>query len=74
MWGIIGLLKKEDKMINLLHVSSWIWVVSALVVAVVVLRFFSHFVHIVIRFFWHGCATLVVLVAAYILLHSLHIL
>lgn len=61
-------------MINLLHVSSWIWILAAGVVAIVALRFFSHLVHFVIRFFWHGCATVVVLLAAYFLLHTLHIL
>ncbi len=61
-------------MINLTHISSWILMAGAVVVTVVALRFFSHLVHFVIRFFWHGCATFIVLVAAYILLHSLHIL
>lgn len=61
-------------MVNLTHISSWIWILGAVVVAIIALRFFSHLFHIVIRFFWHGCATIVVLLAAYFLLHSLHVL
>ncbi len=61
-------------MINLLHVSSWVFIVAGVIVAIVILRFFSHLIHFVLRFFWHGCATAVVLLAAYFILHTLHIL
>ncbi len=61
-------------MINLTHISSWIFIVAAIVVAIVILRSFSHLVHFVFRFFWHGCFTAVVLVALYVVLHTLHIL
>lgn len=60
--------------IDFIHISSWVWIIAAVVLAIVLLRFFSHLLHIVIRFFWHGCATAVVLVAVYVLLRSLHIL
>ncbi len=61
-------------MINLTHINSWIFIVAGLVVAIVALRFFSHLVHFVIRFFWHGCATGIVLLAVYFILRTLHIL
>jgi hypothetical protein len=61
-------------MIDLSHISSWIWIVASIVIVLLALRFFSHLFHIVIRFFWHGCATAVVLLAAYFILRSLHIL
>ena len=62
-------------MINLIHMNSWVLIAGVVVVAILVLRFFSHLLHFVVRFFWHGCATAVVLVAAYVLLHSfLHLL
>ena len=57
-------------MVNLTHISSWILIAGAVVVAIVLLRFFSHLFHFIVRFFWHGCATAVVLVAVYVLLHS----
>ena len=61
-----------------LNISSWVWIVTAVVVIVLILRFFSHLVahvfHIVISFFWHGCATAVVLVAIYFVLRAFHIL
>ncbi len=61
-------------MVNLTHISSWILIAGAVVVAILILRFFSHLLHFVVRFFWHGCATAIVLVAVYVLLRSLHIL
>ncbi|HLO32757.1 MAG TPA: hypothetical protein VK249_26670 [Anaerolineales bacterium] len=64
--------------IDLSHISSWIWITGVIVIALVILRFFSHLVagvfHALIRFFWHGCATAVVLLAVYFILRSLHIL
>jgi hypothetical protein len=44
------------------------------VLVIVALRFFSHLFHFVIRFFWHGCFTAVVLLAVYVVLRTLHIL
>lgn len=61
-------------MINLTHISSWIFIAATIVVAIVILRFFSHLVHYVFRFFWHGCFTAVVLLALYVVLRTLHIL
>ncbi len=61
-------------MVNLLHVSSWVLIAAGVVIAIVVLRFFSHLLHFVLRFFWHGCATAVVLLAVYFILRTLHIL
>jgi hypothetical protein len=65
-------------MINLSHLSTWIWLIAALVVLFLILRYFSHLVahvfHFIISFFWHGCATVVVLLVVYLILRSLHIL
>ncbi|HSB02435.1 MAG TPA: hypothetical protein VLE49_17415 [Anaerolineales bacterium] len=61
-------------MIDLTHISSWIWILGSVVIVILLLRFFSHIFHIIIRFFWHGCATAFVLLAAYFILRSLHIL
>ena len=66
--------RKVKKMINLTHISSWIFIAASLVVAIVILRLFSHFFHYVIRFFWHGCVTAVVLLAVYVVLRTLHVL
>ena len=61
-----------------INISSWIWIAVAVVFIVVVLRFFSHLVahvfHVVISFFWHGCATAVVLLAIYFILRAFHLL
>ena len=61
-------------MINLLHLSSWVLIAAGIVIAIVVLRFFSHLLHFVFRFFWHGCATGIVLLAVYFILRTFHIL
>lgn len=65
-------------MIDISHISSWIWIVAALAILFVVFRFFSHIVarifHFVIGFFWHGCITLIVLFVIYFILRAVHIL
>jgi hypothetical protein len=58
--------------------GSWFWIIVGLIVAFVILRYFLHVVihifHFVMSFFWHGCATVVVLLAIYYVLRILHIL
>lgn len=65
-------------MVNLSHLSTWIWLLAALIFLFLILRFFSHIVahifHFVVNFFWHGCAIVVVLIVVYLLLRSLHLL
>jgi hypothetical protein len=65
-------------MIDLSQISSWIWMIGLLLIVFLVLRYFSHIlvhlVHFVISFFWHGCATAVVILAIYFVLRALHIL
>ena len=64
-------------MINLSHISSWIWITISLVIIFVIIRFFFHIVvrifHFVMSFFWHGCATVIVLFVIYLILRALHI-
>ena len=64
-------------MIDVSHIN-WIWLIAVLVIMLVFLRFFSHIVahvfHFIISFFWHGCATVAVLLVVYFILRSLHIL
>jgi hypothetical protein len=59
-------------------ISSWIWLSVGLVIVFVILRFFFHIVlqvfHFSMSFFWHGCATAIVLLAIYYVLRVLHIL
>ena len=63
---------------DLSAISSWFWIAIGLVIAFVVLRYFFHIVvhifHIVTSFFWHGCATVIVLVVIYYVLRVLHLL
>jgi hypothetical protein len=63
---------------DLSALSSWIWILIGLVLLFVILRFFFHLVvqllHFLMNSFWHGCATVVVLLAIYYALHALHIL
>ena len=65
-------------MVDLSHISSWIWIAGSLVFLFVVLRFFSHIlartVHVVLGFFWHGCITVIVLFVLYFILRATHIL
>ena len=64
--------------LNLSALGSWFWIAIGLVVAFVILRYFLHVVvhifHFVMSFFWHGCATVLVLAAIYYVLRVLHIL
>jgi len=64
--------------IGFLHINSWIWLIVALVLIFVVLRFFSHIAghlfHFVVGFFWHGCITAVAILAIYFVLRAFHIL
>ncbi len=65
-------------MIDLSHISSWIWIAGGLMLLFIVFRFFSHIlariVHFVLSFFWHGCITVIVLFVLYFILHATHIL
>jgi len=64
-------------MINLSHISSWIWTIGIVVVLFIIFRFFFHIVvrifHFVMGFFWHGCVTAIVLLVIYLILRLLHI-
>ncbi|HLO16859.1 MAG TPA: hypothetical protein VK206_18640 [Anaerolineales bacterium] len=64
-------------MIDLSHIN-WIWLIAGLIIVFVVFRFFSHIVahvfHFIVSFFWHGCATVVVLLVVYFILRAFHIL
>ena len=64
--------------IDLFSISSWIWIIIALVIVFVILRFFFHIVqgvvHAVTHFFWHGCSIAIVLLVLYFVLHGLHVL
>ena len=63
---------------DLSAISSWIWIIIGLVILFVILRFFFHIVlqifHFLMSFFWHGCATVIVLLALYYVLRILHVL
>ena len=59
---------------DLSNISSWVWIVVWLVTLFVVFRFFSHIIHFVMSFFWHGCITLVVLFVIYYILRSVGLL
>lgn len=64
--------------VNLSDISSWFWLAIGLVIAFLILRYFFHVVvhifHFIMSFFWHGCATVLVLIAVYYVLRVLHIL
>lgn len=63
---------------DLSALGSWFWIIVGLIAAFVILRYFFHVVihifHFVMSFFWHGCATIFVLIAVYYVLRVLHIL
>jgi hypothetical protein len=58
--------------------NTWIWIIGALVIVIVILRFFLHaVVHLIqlaFRFFWHILLIAVLLFAAYYILHLLNII
>lgn len=64
--------------VDLSIIGSWVWIAIGLVIAFVVLRYFFHIVvhifHVMMSFFWHGCATVIVLVVIYYVLRVLHLL
>ena len=64
--------------IDLSGVGAWVWIAVAIVIAFVVFRYFFHIVvriiHFAISFFWHGCATAIVLLVLYFILRAFHIL
>jgi len=63
--------------IDLTGISSWVWIILALVIVFVIFRFFFHIVvrifQFILRFFWHGCIAVVVILVIYIILRALHI-
>ncbi len=61
-------------MINLSHISPWIWIVIGVVILFLIFRFFSHIVHFIVNFFWHSCLVVVVLVVIFFILRALHVL
>lgn len=65
-------------MVELSHISSWLWIAGSLVILFIVVRFFSHILasifHSILRFFWHGCITVVVVFVIYFILRATHIL
>ena len=61
-------------MINLSHISAWIWILIGVVTLFLILRFFSHIVHFIVNFFWHSCLVVVVLVVIFFILRVLHVL
>ncbi len=60
--------------IDLSNISSWIWIAAALVILFIIFRFFFHIVirifHFLLSFFWHGCITVIVLLAIYFILRA----
>jgi len=64
--------------IDLSGVGAWVWIAVALVVVFIILRYFLHIVvqifHFIMSFFWHGCATAIVLLILYFILRAFHIL
>ena len=58
--------------------NIWVWAIVALVIVVVILRFFLHtVVHVIqfaFRFFWHGCSIAILLLVIYFILHILNII
>ena len=64
-------------MIDLSHISAWIWIAAGLVIVFIILRYFLHIVvhivHFIMSFFWHGCATAIVLLLIYFILRALHV-
>ena len=66
--------------INVSNISgiSWFWIIIGVVILFIILRFFFHIVlrifHFIVRFFWHGCATAVILLVLYFILRAFHIL
>jgi len=65
-------------MVNLSHVSSWIWIIASVVILFILVRYFFHIVvhifHFIFSFFWHGCATVIVLLVIYFILRALGVI
>ena len=63
--------------IEVANISSWIWTIAGLVIVFIILRYFLHVVvqilQFLFKFIWHGCITIVILMAIYYLLRALHI-
>ena len=63
--------------IEVANISSWIWIIAGLVIVFIILRYFLHVVvqilQFLFKFIWHGCITIVILMAIYYLLRALHI-
>lgn len=61
--------------IDLSSIVSWMWIIAGLVIAFIILRYFFHIVvqifHFILSFFWHGCVTVIVLLAIYYILRAL---
>jgi len=60
--------------IDLSGIASWIWTIAALVILLIIFRFFFRIVvqifHFLLSFFWHGCITAIVLLAIYFILRA----
>ncbi|HVN14373.1 MAG TPA: hypothetical protein VMT73_01435 [Anaerolineales bacterium] len=63
--------------IDFSNITSWIWIVAAVVILFIIFRFFFHIVvrvfHFVMSFFWHGCALVVGLLILYFILRAFHV-
>jgi hypothetical protein len=53
---------------------TWLALAVGLVILIVILRYFFHLVHIVMRFALHGCVVLLALAGIWWLLHVLGVL
>jgi hypothetical protein len=58
--------------------STWIWIITGIVIVFIILRFFLHIViriiHFVLRFFWHGLSVIILLLILYFILHALNVI
>lgn len=50
-------------------VVQWVVIIIALIALVIAIRFFTHILHFVLRFFWHGCGTVIIILIVWYLLH-----
>ncbi len=52
---------------------QWMIIIIALVLVVIIARYFLHIVahilHFIIHFFWHGCGTILIILIIWYLLH-----
>jgi hypothetical protein len=48
---------------------QWALIIVALILLVIAIRFFAHILHFIMRFFWHGCGTIIIILIVWYLLH-----